>query len=78
VSLEISKIISELNLNHRRPEDLVPESFRRRKLREAAEEISKYKLHLVGVKEVSCEGGGTDPACTYIYFFIERGMRIMN
>jgi hypothetical protein len=30
-----------------------------------AEEISSYKLVLVGVKEVSWDGGGTEPAGEY-------------
>jgi hypothetical protein len=31
-----------------------------------AEEISKYKLDLVGVQEVRWDGGGTQPAGEYI------------
>jgi hypothetical protein len=43
-----------------------------------AEEISKYKLDLVGVQEVSSwDVGGTEPAGN-IYFSMERGMKIMN
>jgi hypothetical protein len=42
-----------------------------------SKELSKYKLHLVGVQEVRLEGGGTKLAgeCT---FFYRKGMRIMN
>jgi hypothetical protein len=42
-----------------------------------AEEIPKYKLDLVGVQEVRCDGGGIEPAgeCT---LSMERGVRIMN
>jgi hypothetical protein len=34
-----------------------------------AEEISKYKLDLVGVREVRWDGGDTEPAgeCTFFY-----------
>jgi hypothetical protein len=42
-----------------------------------AEEISKYKLDLVGVQEVRWDGGGTKPADEYT-FSMERGMRIIN
>jgi hypothetical protein len=42
------------------------------------EEISKYKLNLVGVQEVRWGRGGTDLVGKYIYFSMERGMRIMN
>jgi hypothetical protein len=34
-----------------------------------AEEISKYKLHLVGVQEVRCGGGGTERAREYTFFY---------
>jgi hypothetical protein len=30
--------------------------------------LSKYKLEFVGVQEVSCEGGGTEPAGEYTFF----------
>jgi hypothetical protein len=39
-------------------------------------EISKCKLDLVGVQEVSWDRG-TEPAVN-IHFSMERGMRIMN
>jgi hypothetical protein len=32
-------------------------------------EPSKYKLHLVGVQKVRCEGGGTEPAGEYTFFY---------
>jgi hypothetical protein len=32
-------------------------------------ELSKYKLNLVGVQEVRCEGGDTEPAGVYILFY---------
>jgi hypothetical protein len=41
-------------------------------------ELSKYKLDLVGVKEVRWEGGGTERAREYTFFSMEKGMRIMN
>jgi hypothetical protein len=34
-----------------------------------ASEISKYKLDLVGVQEVRREGGGTEPAGEYTFFY---------
>jgi hypothetical protein len=43
--------------------------------RAVAEEISKYKLDLVGVQEVRWDGGGTEPAGEYTFFY---GMTIMN
>jgi hypothetical protein len=36
--------------------------YRAGSLRTVAEEISKYKLYLVGVQEVRWEGGGTEPS----------------
>jgi hypothetical protein len=38
-------------------------------LRAVGEEISKYKLDLVGVQEVRWDGGGTEPACEYTFFY---------
>jgi hypothetical protein len=38
-------------------------------LRTVAEEISKYKLDLVGVQEVRWGGGGTEPAGEYTFFY---------
>jgi hypothetical protein len=37
--------------------------------RAVAEEISKYKLDLVGVQDIRGGGGGTEPAgeCTFFY-----------
>jgi hypothetical protein len=43
--------------------------YRARSLRPAAEEISKYKLDLVGVQEVRWDGGGTEPAGEYTFFY---------
>jgi hypothetical protein len=34
-----------------------------------SEELLKYKLHLVGVQEVRWEGGGTEPAGEYTFFY---------
>jgi hypothetical protein len=39
--------------------------YRARSLRAVAEEISKYKLHLVGVEEIRWDGDGTEPADKY-------------
>jgi hypothetical protein len=36
-----------------------------------AEEISKYKLDLVGVQEVRWGGGGTETAGEYTFFYGE-------
>jgi hypothetical protein len=45
-------------------------------LRAVAEEISKYKLDLVGV-QVRWNGGGNEPAGEYT-FSMEKRMKIMN
>jgi hypothetical protein len=37
--------------------------------RAVAEDISKYKLDLVGAQEVRWGGGGTDPAGEYTFFY---------
>jgi hypothetical protein len=37
-------------------------------LRTVAEEVSKYKLDLVGVQEVRWDRGGTEPAGQYTLF----------
>jgi hypothetical protein len=46
--------------------------YRAGSLRAVTEEISKYKLHLVGVQEVRWDMGGTEPAEEYTFFF-EKG-----
>jgi hypothetical protein len=46
-------------------------------LRVVEEEISKYKLDLVGVQEVSLDGGGTERAGKYTFFY-GKGVKIMN
>jgi hypothetical protein len=33
--------------------------------------ISKYKLDLVGVQEVRWDGGGTEPADEYTFFYVK-------
>jgi hypothetical protein len=38
-------------------------------LRAVAEEISKYKLELVGVQEVRWNVGGNEPAGEYTFFY---------
>jgi hypothetical protein len=35
----------------------------------ASKELTKYKLDLVGVQEVRWEGGGTEPAGEYTFFY---------
>jgi exonuclease III len=42
--------------------------YRAGSLRTVAEEISNYKLDLVGVQEVRWGGGGTEPADEYTFF----------
>jgi hypothetical protein len=34
-----------------------------------ADEVSKYKLDLVGVQEVRWDGSGTDPVGHYTFFY---------
>jgi hypothetical protein len=34
-----------------------------------SKELTKYRLNLVGVQEVRWEGGGTDPAGEYTFFY---------
>jgi exonuclease III len=46
-------------------------------LRTVAEEVSKYKLDLLGIQEVRWGGGGTELQAN-IHFSMERGMKIMN
>jgi hypothetical protein len=38
-------------------------------LRVVAEEISKYKLHLVRVQEIRWDEGGSEPVGEYIFFY---------
>jgi exonuclease III len=45
--------------------------------RTVAEEISEYKLDLVGGQEVRWDGGGTELAGEYTFFY-EKGNEIMN
>jgi exonuclease III len=47
----------------------VRSTYRAGSLRAVAEEISKYKLDLVGVQEVRWDGGGTEPAGDYTYYY---------
>jgi hypothetical protein len=51
--------------------------YRTGSLRAVGEEISKYRLDLVGVQEVRWDGGGTERAGD-IHFSMENGMKIMN
>jgi hypothetical protein len=43
--------------------------YRAGSLRTLAEDVSKYKLDLVGVQEVRWDGGGTEPAGQYTFFY---------
>jgi hypothetical protein len=47
----------------------VRSGYRAGLLRAVAEEISKYKLDLVGVQEDRWDGGGTEPAGEYTFFY---------
>jgi hypothetical protein len=47
--------------------------YRADSLRTGAEEISKYKLDLMGVQEVRWDGAGTEPAGKYTYIFLRKG-----
>jgi hypothetical protein len=40
--------------------------------RAVGEEISKYKLDLVGVQEVRWDGGGTERAGEYTFFYLKK------
>jgi exonuclease III len=51
--------------------------YRAGSLRAVVEQISKYKLDLVGVQEVRWDRGGTEPAGEYTFFY-GKGMRILN
>jgi exonuclease III len=42
--------------------------YRAGSLRAVAEEISKYKLDLVGVQEVRWNGNGNEPAGEYTFY----------
>jgi hypothetical protein len=43
--------------------------YRAGSIRVVAEDISKYHLNLVGVKEVKWDGGVTETAGEYIFFY---------
>jgi hypothetical protein len=43
--------------------------YRAGSLRAVMEDISKYKLHLVGVHEVRWDVGSTKPAGKYTFFY---------
>jgi exonuclease III len=43
--------------------------YRAGSLRTVMEEVSKYKLDLVGVQDVRWDGGGTKPAGLYTFFY---------
>jgi exonuclease III len=43
--------------------------YRAGSLRAVAEQISKYKLDLVGLQEVRWDGRGTEPAGEYTFFY---------
>jgi exonuclease III len=48
--------------------------YRAGSLRVVGEEISKYKLDLVGVQEVRWDGGGTERAGEYTIFYGKRNV----
>jgi hypothetical protein len=43
--------------------------YRAGSLMTVSRELSRYKLDLVGVQEVRWEGGGTEPAREYTFFY---------
>jgi hypothetical protein len=43
--------------------------YRASSLRTVEEEVSKYKLPLVGVQEVRWDGVGAEQACDYTFFY---------
>jgi hypothetical protein len=43
--------------------------YRAGSLRTVTEDVSRYKLHLVGVQEVRWDGSGTEPAGQYTLFY---------
>jgi hypothetical protein len=43
--------------------------YRAGSLRAAVEEISKYKLDFVGLREVRWDGVGTEPASAYTFLY---------
>jgi exonuclease III len=51
--------------------------YRAGALRAVGEEMSKYKLDLVGIQEVRWDAGGTERAAN-IHFSMEKRMKIMN
>jgi exonuclease III len=52
--------------------------YRAGSLKTVLRELARYKLDLVGVQEIRWQGGGTEPAREYTFFFMEKEMRIMN
>jgi hypothetical protein len=51
--------------------------YRTGSFRAVGKDISKYKLDLVGVQEVRWDGGGTERAGEYTFFY-GKGRKIMN
>jgi hypothetical protein len=47
----------------------VRSSYRAGSLVTVSKELSKYKIDLVGVQEVRREGGGSEPAGEYKFFY---------
>jgi hypothetical protein len=43
--------------------------YRAGSLMTVSRELARYKLHLVGVHKVRLEGGGTEPAGEYTFFY---------
>jgi hypothetical protein len=46
--------------------------YRAASLKTVSREVARYKLDLVGVQEVRWEGGGTEPAGEYTFFYEKR------
>jgi hypothetical protein len=45
--------------------------YRTFSLTSVSTELLKYKLHLLGVQEIGWEGGGTEAARKYTYFYVK-------
>jgi hypothetical protein len=73
----LDKRTKRKNMNMRFGTWNVGSMYRAGSLRVVVEEITKYKLDLVGVQEVRRDRGGTEPAGQYIFFY-GRGIRIMK
>jgi hypothetical protein len=65
----LDKHIKRLNMDMRFGSWNVWSLYMAGSLMTVSSELSKYKLHLVGVQEVKWEGGGTIPAGEFSFFY---------